>query len=103
MKTGEEIMEMFPGDLRRIAEVAGVEAAVRIARAFRGCLLYVPGLDELTRMARDEMIRKDYDEGIHINLLARRYGLTVRRVRMILNASSCEIPQEMLDLLSEKY
>ena len=36
MKTDEDLIDALPGDLRRIAEVAGVEAAVKIARAFRG-------------------------------------------------------------------
>lgn len=103
MKAEEEgVLELFQGDLRRIAEVAGVEAAVRIARAFRGCFLYVPGLDEVARRARDEMIRRDYDGGAHMKALARRYGLTIRCVRMILNSPPSEIPGEILDILREE-
>jgi hypothetical protein len=45
-------MESLPGDLRRIAEVAGLEAAVRIARAFRGTYLYVQGLDDLMKQVQ---------------------------------------------------
>jgi len=102
MKAAEEVMEMLPGDLRRIAEVAGLEAAVKIAKAFRGCVLYVPGIDEVTRKARDEMIRKDYDGGKDVRLLARRYGLSERSVRLALKRPACGIPGEILDLLREE-
>ncbi len=103
MKAKEEgVLELFQGDLRRIAEVAGVEAAVRIARAFRGCFLYVPGLDEVARRARDEMIRRDYDSGASLRALSRRYGLTTRRVRVILKSSPPpELPKEILEVLRE--
>lgn len=101
MKSDENIIEMLPGDLRRIAKVAGLEAAVRIARSFRGTFLYVPGLDDMMRRARDEIIRKEFDGGINIKALARRYGLTERRVRMILNSpSEEELPIELLNLLT---
>lgn len=96
-----DVMELLTGDLKRIAEVAGVEAAVRIARAFRGCFLYVPGLDEVVRRARDEMIKKDYKSGSGLKRLAIKYGLTERRLRMIVNSPSCAFSRELLDLLAE--
>jgi Mor family transcriptional regulator len=99
----EDALDLLPGDLRRIAEVAGLEAAVRIARAFRGCFLYVPGLDEVSRRARDSMIRRDYDSGATLRALARRHGLTTRRVRVILSSSPPpDLPREILEVLEEE-
>jgi Mor family transcriptional regulator len=98
----EDALDLLPGDLRRIAEVAGLEAAVRIARAFRGCFLYVPGLDDVTRRARDSMIRRDYASGASMKALSRRYGLTTRRVRVILKSSPPpDLPREILEVLEE--
>lgn len=78
------LAELLPGDLARIAEVAGVEAAVRIADAFRGTSLYICGLDDLRRRARDERIRQEYDSGTPVRTLARRYNITDRAIRKIL-------------------
>jgi Mor family transcriptional regulator len=64
MNTDENLLEILPGDLRRIAEVAGLEAAVRIAQTFGGTFIYVPGLDDMMRRARDAMIKKDLSKGL---------------------------------------
>ena len=101
MKTDEDLIDALPGDLRRIAEVAGVEAAVKIARAFRGTFLYVPGLDEMMRRLRDEMIKREYDEGRKVRRIAQKYGITQRRVWMILNSPSSDIPAEVMNLLKD--
>ncbi|GAB4389023.1 MAG: hypothetical protein Kow0025_11850 [Thermodesulfovibrionales bacterium] len=77
----------MPGDLGRIAEVAGLEAAVRIARAFRGTCIYVP---DITRRQRDEEIRSLYDRGKRVREIALRYRLTERTVRNILKKSPKE-------------
>jgi Mor family transcriptional regulator len=79
-----QLMESLPGDLRRIAEVAGLEAAVRIARAFRGTYLYVPGLDDLMKQIRDEKIRREYDQGGSVKRLSIKYGITERGIWKVL-------------------
>ncbi|KKL78919.1 hypothetical protein LCGC14_2020060, partial [marine sediment metagenome] len=40
----DPINRYLPGELRRIAQVAGFEAAVRISSAFGGNVIYVPAL-----------------------------------------------------------
>lgn len=88
MQAEDELIGSLSGDLRRIAEVAGLEAAVKIASAFRGTHLYVPGLDEHMRRARDESIRADYDDGVSIRRLSAKYWLTQRGIRKILDRPS---------------
>lgn len=80
----EGLLDSLPGDLRRIAEVAGLEAAVKIARAFRGTCIYVAGLDELRKQIRDERIREDFDAGRPVKMISVKYGLTERGVWKIL-------------------
>jgi hypothetical protein len=80
-KVEKRLIESLPGDLRHIAQVAGLEAAIRIARAFRGTYLYVP---DLMRQIRDEKIRHEYDRGRDFRSLALEYGLTQRQIRNIL-------------------
>lgn len=80
----DPLIESLPGDLRRIAEVAGIEAAVKIGQAFRGTYIYIPGLDDLMKRARDERIRKEYDEGKLVKMIAVKYGLSERGTWKIL-------------------
>jgi len=101
MKTDGDLIDALPGDLRRIAEVAGVEAAVKIARAFRGTFLYVPGLDEMMRRVRDAIIKTDYDGGPSARKLAQKNGLTERHIWRILNSPHSDIPEEVLNLLKD--
>jgi Mor family transcriptional regulator len=100
-KEEERLIESLPGDLRRIAEVAGLEAAVRIARAFRGTYLYVPGLDDLIKQLRDEKIRKEYDEGRDAKGLAAKYGVSQRHLRRILNSPESELHSFISRLLED--
>jgi Mor family transcriptional regulator len=101
VKTDENILGMLHGDLKRIAEVAGLEAAVRIAQTFGGTFIYVPGLDDMMRRARDAMIKKDYDGGMSARKLARKHRLTERQIwNIVKNTGSETLPEELLDLLA---
>lgn len=72
----------FPGDLGLIAEVVGSEAAMKIAYAFKGTTLYIPGIE--SRGERDDRIRGEYEKGATIKALAARHGLTERTIRSVL-------------------
>jgi Mor family transcriptional regulator len=103
VKTDENIIEMLPGELRKIAEVVGLEAAVRIAQTFRGSFLYVPGLDDMMRMARDAMIKRDYDTGISARELAKKHRITERQIRKIVSTPGKDnLPGRLIDLLLEE-
>ncbi len=88
------IEKELKGDLRKIAEVAGLEAAMKIGSAFRGTSLYINGLDGLKRKVRDEEIRRAYEAGTKVRSLSRRYGLSERQIRRILG----EEPEDKLPL-----
>jgi len=76
----------FRGDLKDIADVAGPEAAIAIARAFGGQTLYIPTFEAFERARRDARIRAEYDAGgVSVRDLSRRYKLCTRRVTRILN------------------
>jgi Mor family transcriptional regulator len=96
-------IEELPGDLRKIAEVAGLDAALKIGRAFRGTHLYIRGLDPFLRIVRDEKIRRDYGKGGTPRVLSARYGLTTRQIRRILGEEPVrDIPDTLLDLMTDK-
>lgn len=101
-KGEKRLIESLPGDLKQIAQVAGLEAAIRIARAFRGTYLYVPGLDELMKQIRDEKIRKEYDEGSGTKGLAAKYGVSQRHIRRILHSQASELNSLVSRLLEDE-
>jgi Mor family transcriptional regulator len=96
-----EVLRQLPGDLRRVAEVLGLEAAVKLSKAFRGTYLYVHGLSNLRRLVRDEEIRRAYDQGVKVKALALRYGLTERHIRRILSGASVGLPEGLLRMLKD--
>jgi len=94
------IHEELPGDLKRIAEVAGLEAAIRIGMAFRGTYLYIHTLDSLKRLIRDEEIRRGYARGEKVRELSKRFGLAERTIKKILARAGYDIPEGLSNLLS---
>lgn len=84
-KLDKALLEYLPRDLQRIAEVAGLEATIKICMVFGGNVLYVPALGELQRLARDERIRRQYRSGITVRALSVSSSLTERSIWRILN------------------
>lgn len=95
-------IEYLPGDLKAIAEVVGVEAAVRIGTKFQGMMLYVAGLDELKRTLRDERIMTAYGRGSSVKTLSERFGISRRGIHKIINrreATESKAPSRAFVLL----
>lgn len=76
--------DMLPEAHRRLAEVIGLEATLRLCEAYGGAPLYIPKMDALVAARRDLSIRAEYD-GMNTAALARRYGVSMRTVQMILS------------------
>ena len=103
MEECEGLKDELSGDLRRIADIAGIEAAVKIGRAFKGTYLYIRGIDGLLRILRDVNIKADYDKGVGIRRLSRRYNLTERQIRNILASEERgSLPEDIERLLGGK-
>ena len=87
------IDEVQPEDLenvselsKEIAEVLGVPFLVRLSLFAGGSTVYIPVLDQLYRAVRDRQIREEFN-GFNWRELARKHGLTERRVRMIIKST----------------
>ena len=75
-------MDMLPESHRRIAEVIGVEAALKLCETYGGVVLYVTKADSVYASVRDQMICREYN-GINTSALARKYRVTTRTVQKI--------------------
>lgn len=80
----EKLIDMLPRDLRAIAEIVGLEAALKIGRRFRSTWVYVGELDHIEREIRDEKIREQYDAGTSARDLALKNHLSERQIWNIL-------------------
>ena len=84
----EWLRQVRPGDLpevyQEMAEVIGVEATVHLARTFSGTSVYFPKLERALLALRNQAIRREFD-GANIKLLSRRWNLSARHVRQIVN------------------
>lgn len=78
------LIEKLPGDLRRIAELIGLENTVKLSREFRACWVYMSSLDEIEREIRDEKIRAEYDAGKKPRDIALGHNLGERQIWNIL-------------------
>ena len=99
MHIDESLLRYMPGELRRIADVVGLESAVKIAAVFGGNVLYVPALEELQRLARDENIRRQFRCGATARTLAERFGLSERSIWRIQNRQMPRLKEELIRLI----
>lgn len=82
------LKQVRPQDLpevyQEMAEVIGVEATVQLARTFSGSSVYFPKLERALLTLRNEVIRREFD-GANVKQLARRWNLSARHLRHIVN------------------
>ncbi len=81
---------MLPEPYRKLADVIGIKAVLKLADEFQGTNIYFPKLDGTIKMIRDKKILDDYQRGFHIKELARMYGLTETWVRTILTENKID-------------
>jgi len=82
------ILDRLSGDFKRVAEIVGVENALKLSREFGGECLSIPKLGRLRRAVRNTAIRAEYDRvrdktGV-VRRLARRHDLTTAQIYNIL-------------------
>jgi Mor family transcriptional regulator len=76
--------EQLPEIYQEMAEVIGVEPTIHLAAIFAGTSVYFPKLERALVSLRNQVIRREFD-GANIRELSRRWGLSARHVRHIVN------------------
>jgi len=80
----ELTIDDLPESYREVARLIGVENAVRLSEHLGGLVFYFPQLDGMLRKKRDARIKKEFNGANHKDL-ARKYGLTERWIREIVD------------------
>lgn len=75
--------EHVPEDIAWLCEIVGMEQFLEIIDTAGGEFVYLPKRQTLEQPLRRDAICREYDGG-NTRQLARKYGLTERRVRAIL-------------------
>ena len=82
------LKQIRPDDLpevyQEMAAVIGVEATVTLAQNFAGTSVYFPKLERALLSLRNAAIQREFD-GANVKLLSRRWNLSARHVRHIVN------------------
>lgn len=95
----DDAIKRLPGDLKRVAELIGLEPTLTLVRHFGGGYLVIPKCEAILKDIRNKDIRRDYDTGMFsIRELAWRYHLTDRTVKTILNDSPEDVPPDLFTL-----
>lgn len=84
-------IEELTGDLRMLADIVGVRAALRVSQAFNGTPIRLYGCKKWILRYRDRCIRRDADKGMSGLDLGRKYGIGERRIWQILGQAEPEV------------
>ena len=79
-------MEDIALEYRDIAELLGVESFLGLVRLCGGQNIYIPKMESVIRASRDRTMMACFS-GDNYKELARKYGLTERRIRKIIDGS----------------
>jgi len=89
-------MDDLNGRIRDLAEVIGMEAFCKLIKYFGGTEPYIPNLKDILLPVRNRMIVREFD-GINYFELSRKWGLTERYIRDIVNDRAKEIKREPIE------
>lgn len=79
-------MEQLEGDTQELAQVIGMDAFRKLVAIYGGSeCVYIPRLSTLRCNVRNQQMLKDYRSGATYNMLALKYHLSNRSVRLIIN------------------
>ncbi len=73
----------LPEAHRKIADVIGVEAMLKLCAVYGGANLYIPGLATVSTARRDQEIRYLHGIGISSEDIAKRFHVTRRLVQRV--------------------
>lgn len=80
---GVTIDDLPTEDIKLIAEIAGLDAALKLSIQFGGDTIYFPKKETLTRSRRNSVIKKQFN-GKNKQALFKKFNLTKRHIRTII-------------------
>lgn len=81
---------------QQVAELIGLDNFKRLMSVFGGVNLYIPKVDKLERMERNDSIQAEFN-GYNFRELAQKYGLTEVSIRSIVSDKVREVRARPMD------
>lgn len=72
--------------VQRLSSEIGPDAAMKFIRHYKGEVVVIPRCADALRAMRNKQIIAQYGNGVTVADLARKYKLTVRQIRSVLNS-----------------
>lgn len=70
--------------IQDLREFLPTDAIYLLIKNYGGCSLYLPKFDQLEKLERNEHIVAEYNSGVSIRVLSRKFHLTERQIRSII-------------------
>lgn len=71
--------------IQDLLEVLDPESIYKLMVAYGGNTIFIPKVDKILAMERKEKIKRDFYSGLPLNHLTKKYGLSARYIRTIIN------------------
>lgn len=96
----ELTLDMIDGDglYRKIAETIGIENFYELTKIVGGSTFYLPKPESVVRPVRDAHIKAEFN-GYNHPELAKKYGVSVRWVRLLCGAGHMEGQMDLEELM----
>lgn len=79
----------IPEAYQPVVDMIGIDAFLKLCQYCMGDEMYFPMVDTVFRKTRNRLIQKEYD-GYNSKALAKKYGLTLKQIRNIVNGLNRE-------------
>ena len=91
----------LPEQYTKLSSVVGYDGLLALISNYSGDYLYIPKLDGLIRLTRDDKIMHDYINGVPIKEIAHKYNLALAPVYRIIDTQKrkSQIDGEQVSLL----
>ena len=92
----ELLLEDLEGDQYDLAECIGLDVYVKLVRTFAGLPISIPMPTSINKNARNRKIIREFN-GYNVKKLARKYGLSKRRINELVAEKLKEIKESPID------
>lgn len=71
--------------IQELLEAVDSENAYKLMKHFGGLTIFIPKIDKILALERNEKIKKDYSSGLSYTQLCKKYGLSSRYIKTIID------------------
>ncbi len=78
-----EIKDLY-GEQKELAQIVGIDIYIKMVELLGGCTVYIGKKDKIDSIIRNKKIKEEFN-GSNYRILSKKYNLSERRVREIID------------------